>query len=68
MDWNRSGEGQGGPGMLTSRRWHLPRWEKFGGGVGGRTDVAGGRVSSSALKLGALVAQAPSGAGKHEPV
>lgn len=54
--------------MLTSRRWHLPRWEKFGGGVGGRTDVAGGRVSSSALKLGALVAQAPSGAGKHEPV
>ena len=36
MDWNRSGEGQGGPGMLTSRRWHLLRWEKFGGGVGGQ--------------------------------
>lgn len=62
MDWN--GCGEGGPRMVTSRRWHLLRWEKFGSDPEDRFREENLKFC---FEIKCMVAQAPFGAGKHEP-
>lgn len=50
--------------MPTSKRWHLLRWEKFGG----QEERLGGRVLKLCFEIKCvLAAQAPLGAGEWEP-